>query len=51
MGDCIVVNQENVPGHCESGWMVTVMAKDGTIKRLDIHWMKPNGESSNPPKP
>jgi len=42
MGECIVVNQENGPDHCESGWMVTVMAKDGTTKRLDSHWITPN---------
>jgi hypothetical protein len=44
MGDCIVINQENGPDHCESGWMVTVMAKDGTERRLDSHWMKPNSQ-------
>lgn len=42
MGDCIVIKQENGPDHCESGWMITVMAKDGTTRRLDSHWMKPN---------
>lgn len=42
MGDCIVINQDNGPDHCESGWMITVMAKDGTTRRLDSHWMKPN---------
>jgi len=42
MGDCIVIKQENGPDHCESGWMVTVMAKDGKTRRLDSHWMKSN---------
>ena len=45
MGDCIVINQENGPDHCESGWMITVMAKDGTTRRLDSHWMKPNAKA------
>lgn len=48
MGDCIVINQENGPDHCESGWMITVMAKDGTTKRLDSHWMKPNDPDQRP---
>jgi hypothetical protein len=45
MGDCIVVNQENGPDHCESGWMITVRSKDGTTIRLDSHWMKPNTQA------
>lgn len=40
MGDCIVINQQQGPDHCESGWMVTVMAKDGTTRKLDSHWME-----------
>lgn len=41
MGECIVVGQKQQRG-CESGWMVTVMAKDGTYRELDSHWIQPN---------
>lgn len=37
MGICIVIDQHQAT--CESGWMITVLAKDGTAKRLDSHWL------------
>jgi len=46
VGECIVVGQKQTRG-CESGWMVTVMAKDGTYRELDSHWIQhPNAEPS-----
>ena len=37
MGICIVVGQRRA--RCESGWMVNIMAKDGTYMELDSHWL------------
>ena len=39
MGECIVIGQRKTRG-CESGWMVKVMAKDGTYRELDSHWLE-----------
>jgi len=38
MGICIVIDQRKTRG-CESGWMVKIMSKDGTVKELDSHWL------------
>ena len=37
MGICIVVGQRRA--RCESGWLVNIMAKDGTTTELDSHWL------------
>lgn len=37
MGICTVVGQRRA--RCESGWMVNIMAKDGTTMELDSHWL------------
>jgi hypothetical protein len=37
MGICIVIGQRRA--RCESGWMVNIMAKDGTSMELDSHWL------------
>jgi hypothetical protein len=45
MGECIVIGQRKTHG-CESGWMVKVMAKDGTYREIDSHWLEqPNKKS------
>jgi hypothetical protein len=47
MGECIVIGQRKTRG-CESGWMVKVMAKDGTYRELDSHWLEqPNDKLSH----
>jgi hypothetical protein len=45
MGECIVIGQRKTHG-CESGWMVKVMAKDGTYRELDSHWLEQPNEKS-----
>ena len=45
MGECIVIGQRKTRG-CESGWMVKVMAKDGTYRELDSHWLEQHNEKS-----
>jgi hypothetical protein len=45
MGECIVIGQRKTRG-CESGWMVKVMAKDGTYRELDSHWLEQPNEKS-----
>lgn len=37
MGICTVVGQRR--SRCESGWMVSIMADDGTVLDLDSHWL------------
>lgn len=39
MGVCEVAGVES--RQCESGWMVTVKAKDGRTKTLDQNWLWP----------
>lgn len=48
MGECIVVGQKQTRG-CESGWMVTVMAKDGTYRELDSHWIQQTNDKIRDP--
>lgn len=48
MGICIVIGRRRA--RCESGWMVNIMAKDGTSMELDSHWLSVENDQTVQPR-
>lgn len=49
LGICIVVGQRRA--RCESGWMVNIMANDGTTVELDSHWLSAANKQAETRRP